>query len=344
MSLSQRRLSVTSVRSASPLAFVVAPNADAEEWTKSWHHVHAKDLIDSPVVAVEADLTVEDACERLLSEDLPCLAVYRRPGDIHHHNTPFHGLFDYSDVNAFLTLAATRHRWSPEDLKERPRIEEIINAAIADRVSVYLVSNLSEKNPLEVLPHDATVLSLLSVFARGSHRALIRAASPSTEFLGIVSDRSLLSWFADHSQTTTTFLSYLSNTLSSLNLPSLYLYTAIVAAKASDSVLDGMKLMSDQGVSSVAVIEEENGSLLSAISVTDIGKIVVPSQSNQILSTPLHVFIKRIKEPDGSTDGVDKYPGTNLPLYPPQRPTHHMHLSQYTVFYQQVPYFTRCRS
>lgn len=31
--------------------------------------------------------------------------------------------------------------------------------------------------------------------------------------------------------------------------------------------------MSDQGVSSVAVIEEENGSLLSAISVTDIGKV-----------------------------------------------------------------------
>lgn len=83
-------------------------------------------------------------------------------------------------------------------------------------------------------------------------------------------------------------------------------------------MLDAMRLMCDGGVSSVAVIEEEGGGLLSAVSVTDIGKvrlepfffldleavvagtefccqIVVPSQSNQILSTPLHQFIALIK-------------------------------------------------
>ena len=108
---------------------------------------------------------------------------------------------------------------------------------------------------------------------RTSILALIQAPPPSTDFLGIVSDQSLLSWFATHSQSIPSLLSYLSNPLSSLNLSSLYLYTAVVAAKASDTVLDAMKLMSDQGVSSVAVIEEENGSLLSAVSVTDIGKV-----------------------------------------------------------------------
>jgi CBS domain-containing protein len=34
-----------------------------------------------------------------------------------------------------------------------------------------------------------------------------------------------------------------------------------------------MKLMSEEGVSSVAVVEEETGTLLSAVSVTDIGKV-----------------------------------------------------------------------
>jgi hypothetical protein len=66
--------------------------------------------------------------------------------------------------------------------------------------------------------------------------------------------------------------------------------------------------MSEQGVSSVAVIDEDSGSLLSTVSVTDVGKIVVPSQSNHILSTPVYQFIAQIKEPDGLTDGVDKYP------------------------------------
>lgn len=34
-----------------------------------------------------------------------------------------------------------------------------------------------------------------------------------------------------------------------------------------------MKLMSEEGVSSVAVIDDESGALLSAVSVTDIGKV-----------------------------------------------------------------------
>lgn len=30
--------------------------------------------------------------------------------------------------------------------------------------------DLSDKNPIEILPHNATVISLLEVFARGAHR------------------------------------------------------------------------------------------------------------------------------------------------------------------------------
>lgn len=306
------RLSLSAPRSDSPLIFAATPNADAEGWTKSWQEVKAKDLIDSSVVIIDAKATVEDACELLLSKQAPCIAIAK---DVASPSTSpdILGLFDFSDVNAFLTLAATRHKWNAEEMRENHRIEEIINAAKAGRVPVYLVSNLSDKNPMEVLPPDATIISLLSVFSQGSHRALIQSPSSPTEYLGIVSDRSLLSWFALQAQKDSSLYAYLSNTLSSLNLPSLYLYTAVIAAKASDLVLDVMRLMSDEGVSSVAIIEEENGSLLSAVSVTDIGKIVAPSQSNQILSTPLSQFVTLIKEPDGSTDGADKYPVYSVP-------------------------------
>ncbi|CAL1698819.1 unnamed protein product [Somion occarium] len=306
MSLS-KRLSVSSIRSESPLVFAAAPNADAEEWTKTWQTTLARDLIDSPVVSVDAETTVEDACELLLSKDLVCLAINNRPTSV-PGGSPFDGLFDFSDVNAFLTLAATRHRWSAEELRENPRIDEIFTAAKAGKVPVHLVSNLSEKNPLVILPHNAAIVSLLSVFSTGTHRVVLRATPPSTDFAGFVSDRSLLSWFTNQAHETSTLHTFLSNSLSSLNLPSLYIYSAVVAAKASESVLDAMKLMSDQGVSSIAVIEEETGGLLSAVSVTDVGKVVVPSQSNQILSTPLKQFISMIKEPVGSTDGADRYP------------------------------------
>ena len=47
----------------------------------------------------------------------------------------------------------------------------------------------------------------------------------------------------------------------------------MVAVTATSTVLDAMSLMSDEGVSSVAVTIEEDGRLLSAISVTDIAKV-----------------------------------------------------------------------
>lgn len=190
--------------------------------------------------------------------------------------------------------------------------------------------DLSEKNPLEVLPHDATIIQLLTIFARGTHRGMytIAYAPPNRTtwlyaprpidvsdprsvsvliqgrsngpgacptYLGLVSDRALLAWFTAYAQRTPTLLRFLSVPLSSVALPSLYLYAAVVAAKASDQVLDAMRLMSDEGVSSVAVVDDETKGLLSAVSVTDIGRVVVPAQSNAILGTGLQQLIAAIK-------------------------------------------------
>jgi len=210
-------------------------------------------------------------------------------------------------VNAFLTLAATRHTFFTDDLRCNPKVNDIFTAAKAGRVSVHLVSNLSEKNSIEILPHDATLVSLLKVFARGTHRTLIRSSDNPQEFIGMVSDHRLLRWFAQYARETPSFQRYLSNQIQSLSLPSLNLNNAVVSATSSQTILDAMKLMSEEGVSSIAVVES-SGTLLSAVSVTDIGKIVVPSQSNQILTTPLHHFIAHIKDSDGISDGADKYP------------------------------------
>jgi len=183
------------------------------------------------------------------------------------------------------------------------------------------VSNLSEKNPLIELPHDASVIALLGVFSSGLHRVLVKSPVGSSEsHLGMISDRRLLSYFSAFArssngaapplpsiQPSSSFLRYVSNPLSSLPLPSLNLHSEVVAVHSSNTVLDAMRMMSDLGVSSVAVLEE-GGTLLSAVSITDIGQTVVPSQSNQILSMNIQQLVSRIKMPHGSTDGADRYP------------------------------------
>jgi hypothetical protein len=102
----------------------------------------------------------------------------------------------------------------------------------------------------------------------------------------MISDRRLLAYFNAFAhpssgatpplpsvQPSSSFLRYVSNPLSSLPLPSLNLHFEVVAVHSGNSVLDAMRMMSELGVSSVAVLEEEGGGLLSAISVTDVGQV-----------------------------------------------------------------------
>lgn len=97
--------------------------------------------------------------------------------------------FKPADVNAFLVLAATRHKSTKrEDPADPNRAEKIIAAATAGHVPVQLVCSknnlknpisdlpdrsaidLSDKNPLHALPHDADLVDLLALFAGGTHR------------------------------------------------------------------------------------------------------------------------------------------------------------------------------
>lgn len=107
---------------------------------------------------------------------------------------------------------------------------------------------------------------------------LIRAGSTTpASYLGIVTDRALLSYFHSQAQTSAPLFRYLSNPIHSLSLPSINLRSDVVYCTASETVLDAMKLMSEEGVSSVAVVEDAptptSTTLLSAVSVTDIGKV-----------------------------------------------------------------------
>lgn len=110
------------------------------------------------------------------------------------HHVHFHHSFlpssKYADVNAFLVLAATRNKPTKgEDPADPNRAEKIIAAATAGHVPVQLVSSefglvgpvsdcpdidadLSDKNPLHTLPHDANLVDLLALFAGGAHRGV----------------------------------------------------------------------------------------------------------------------------------------------------------------------------
>jgi hypothetical protein len=106
----------------------------------------------------------------------------------------------------------------------------------------------------------------------------------------MVSDRRVLSWIYSYAKDTPVLQEVLSSTLDQLPMPSLNIYASVIACASTSSVLDAMRLMSEQGVSSVAVLDEETGTLLSAVSVTDIGKVGRSLAMTVCLSYP--VFLR----------------------------------------------------
>lgn len=56
-----------------------------------------------------------------------------------------------------------------------------------------------------------------------------------------------------------------------------------------------MTLMSREGVSSIAVFDPDVGVLMSAVTVTDIGQLVIPSESKSVLAMKLAAFVSDIK-------------------------------------------------
>ena len=59
------------------------------------------------------------------------------------------------------------------------------------------MADLSQKNPLVTLPPNASLISILTAFSRGTHRVLI-ADEESDTVHGLIEDRHLVRWFSEH--------------------------------------------------------------------------------------------------------------------------------------------------
>lgn len=252
------------------------------------------ELPEEKIIQIDAETSVDSACEILIANEAPCLTVTTSEDE----KVSMVGLFDCADVNAFLTLASQSHLINEDDIDVQNRIIQILNAARNGKVPVKLCADLSEKNPFITAPKSDSVATLLRLFSQGAHRVVI------DEYPAMISNMGLLGWLVEQAHNIEVLKRVLEEPVSALELGS----KQVTSCLSTETVLDAMKIMSEQGLSSIAILDDKSGDLMSTITVTDIARIVAPSQSKKILTTSLGQFIRLIKAPDGSLDGVDKYP------------------------------------
>ena len=92
--------------------------------------------------------------------------------------------------------------------------------------------------------------------------------------VGMISDKRLLSFFSSLSSSAA-FQRFTSKPLYEFSYTPLNLRRAVVAANSVATVIDAMRMMSEEGVSSIAVVDEESGMVIGGVSVTDVGRVSV---------------------------------------------------------------------
>lgn len=302
----RRQPSASSVRSASkhlsPPPASSGSALELDELDTAWASLDISQLIE-PIIQVEASISVERACEVLLEKQEWYVAVMSKSAGAQAVCT---GLFDFGDANAYMHLAVTANNLTAEDMQNDRIVQIVSSARLRKEVPVELACNLSEKNPLVMLRNDASLTTLLEIFSRGTHRVIVEG--PEQELKGIITDSALVKYFASKHDTITTSPVISQALASSLIDLGVITPPPIVSASPDSTVLDAMTLMSREGVSSIAVFDPDVGVLISAVTVTDIGQLVVPSESKSVLSMKLAAFVSEIKNPHGMIDGEDRYP------------------------------------
>jgi CBS domain-containing protein len=95
------------------------------------------------------------------------------------------GTFDYSDLNAYLLLAAGLTQPDEEHL---PSFEQLARKAREGiKIPLRDVKDLGTKNALTTLPASANVLKAVETFGGGLHRVVVVDESKGNEAVGIFS-------------------------------------------------------------------------------------------------------------------------------------------------------------
>lgn len=118
--------------------------------------------------------------QTLIDSDAPVLLIRETP----EHKTAV-GTFDYSDLNAYLLLAAGLTQPN-EELRES--YEELARKARdGHKIPLKDVKELGRSEPLTTLPASANLMTAVETFGGGVHRVVVVDEHKNGEVVGVVS-------------------------------------------------------------------------------------------------------------------------------------------------------------
>ncbi|EFW20098.1 cell separation during budding [Coccidioides posadasii str. Silveira] len=291
-----RRPSVTQAALQSLIDNPPAHNgADPAFSGRNWTQISVEELVNpEDCHFVEADMTIEDATNRLIECEAPSLLIRESA----EQNSAI-GTFDYADLNAYLLLVVGITK--PDD-EHAASLEELgRKARTGERILLREVKNLRPKEPLTTLPSNVSLTKAVEAFGGGVHSVVV-VKENSSEVLGSFNQWRLVKFLWENARSFPVIEQLYPQYLRELGLGS----QDVISINGDRPLCNALELMNNEGVSSVAVVDNQFN-VVGNISVVDV-KLLTQSTSLPLLRDTCIHFISVILSTRGLNEGKDSFP------------------------------------
>ncbi|KAK0724821.1 hypothetical protein B0H67DRAFT_116251 [Lasiosphaeris hirsuta] len=261
---------------------------------RDWRDIALGELAADDVRWVDLDTSVEDATMTLLKNNSSNVVLVREtPTSKTSIST-----FDYSDLNAYLLVVVGLAKPDEDNLELYGQISA--KAQVQEAISLREIRELSRKEQLVALPSESTLDKAMEAFGSGIHRLLI--TNQTGEVTGILSQLRLLEFFWQEAVNFPVIDRLYGSLLRDLQVGT----QQIIAINADAPLADALLLMSNEGLTSVAVIDQ-GLNVVGNISTADVRHLTNAASIPLLKSSCLH-FISVILSERGVERGRDSFP------------------------------------
>ncbi|KAL7619973.1 cell separation during budding [Parahypoxylon ruwenzoriense] len=262
---------------------------------RDWRDVAIGELVSGDDATwVELDASVQDATMALLKNTSSNVVLVRE-----NTTSPIPiSTFDYNDLNAYILVVVGLAHPS-DDLVEL--YDSLAKKAHA-RINIPLrdIQPILRKESLVTLQGDEDLTKAIEVFGSGVHQVLV--TNQNAEVIGILSQLKLLEFFWNEGVNFRVIDELYPRLLRDLGVGS----QQIIAINADSPLTEALNLMSQEGLSSVAVVD--NGlNVVGNISTADV-KLLTSATSLPLLHNSCMHFISVILTEKGVEKGKDSFP------------------------------------
>ncbi|KAJ3032837.1 cell separation during budding [Rhizophlyctis rosea] len=281
-------------REYEPVDYDLQPQHEGLGFQHKWYDVPCGELLEKShqnTVIIPGEIPVESACELLVKNGISSAPVWDNEKKV------FVGMFDFRDVVQYVLLGLGKGGKPDEASFE---VQEIVRKAQArEAIPTKLAADLSHKNPFYSVMEATPILQLIEIFGKGVHRV---AVTDGDNMKGIISQSTVMQFLWARMERYPDLIDSMGKTLNELGLGSKNLITA----DGNRIVLDALKLMSENDVSSVGILGPD-GSIVANLSMSDIKWAMKSSRFGLLWETCIH-FISFIDQEQGMLAGKDKQP------------------------------------